>query len=115
MPCYLSPCRLLTPTKYGRVERVFIHRDSSGPVPVFVKFTTQLSALRVSDLCFASAIVSVRSSSEADIHLVIRPLMHWKAVSSMAIQSQPDFLILTNLKGGFTNNELLVLYINTAK
>ncbi|KAL1968798.1 hypothetical protein VTN77DRAFT_1159 [Rasamsonia byssochlamydoides] len=32
--------------KYGRVERVFIHRDSNGPVPVFVKFTTQLSALR---------------------------------------------------------------------
>jgi len=32
--------------KYGRVERVFIHRNSDGPVPVFVKFTTQLSALR---------------------------------------------------------------------
>ncbi|OKL58898.1 hypothetical protein UA08_05712 [Talaromyces atroroseus] len=32
--------------KYGRVERVFIHRESSGPIPVFVKFTVQLSALR---------------------------------------------------------------------
>ncbi|EAW10147.1 putative G-patch DNA repair protein (Drt111) [Aspergillus clavatus NRRL 1] len=32
--------------KYGRVERVFISRDSGHPVPVFVKFTNQLSALR---------------------------------------------------------------------
>jgi len=32
--------------KYGRVERVFIHRESSDPKPVFVKFTAQLSALR---------------------------------------------------------------------
>ncbi|KAJ9642445.1 hypothetical protein H2199_004826 [Coniosporium tulheliwenetii] len=33
--------------KYGRVERVFIHRDSEAEsVPVFVKFTSQLSALR---------------------------------------------------------------------
>ncbi|KAE8556431.1 hypothetical protein EYB25_001132 [Talaromyces marneffei] len=32
--------------KYGRVERVFIHRESNEPVPVFVKFTAQLSALR---------------------------------------------------------------------
>ncbi|KAH8697239.1 hypothetical protein BGW36DRAFT_164256 [Talaromyces proteolyticus] len=32
--------------KYGRVERVFIHRQSDGPIPVFVKFTAQLSALR---------------------------------------------------------------------
>ncbi|KAL2833369.1 hypothetical protein BDW59DRAFT_78639 [Aspergillus cavernicola] len=32
--------------KYGRVERVYISRDSGPPVPVFVKFTSQLSALR---------------------------------------------------------------------
>ncbi|PWY86217.1 hypothetical protein BO70DRAFT_334384 [Aspergillus heteromorphus CBS 117.55] len=32
--------------KYGRVERVFVPRDSVPPVPVFVKFTNQLSALR---------------------------------------------------------------------
>ncbi|XHG00617.1 hypothetical protein AWENTII_004050 [Aspergillus wentii] len=32
--------------KYGRVERVFISRESGTPVPVFVKFTNQLSALR---------------------------------------------------------------------
>ncbi|RHZ73487.1 hypothetical protein CDV55_108717 [Aspergillus turcosus] len=32
--------------KYGRVERVFISRESGPPVPVFVKFTNQLSALR---------------------------------------------------------------------
>ncbi|KAL1960268.1 hypothetical protein VTO42DRAFT_8811 [Malbranchea cinnamomea] len=32
--------------KYGRVERVFIDRDCEGQVPVFVKFTSQLSALR---------------------------------------------------------------------
>lgn len=34
--------------QYGNVERVFISRDSQPPVPVFVKFTNQLSALRVS-------------------------------------------------------------------
>ncbi|KAL2788097.1 hypothetical protein BJX66DRAFT_266285 [Aspergillus keveii] len=32
--------------KYGRVERVYVSRDSGGPIPVFVKFTNQLSALR---------------------------------------------------------------------
>ncbi|EEP80715.1 conserved hypothetical protein [Uncinocarpus reesii 1704] len=32
--------------KYGRVERVFVDRNSEGQVPVFVKFTNQLSALR---------------------------------------------------------------------
>ncbi|KAI9371566.1 hypothetical protein BJX61DRAFT_543575 [Aspergillus egyptiacus] len=32
--------------KYGRVERVYIPRGSAPPVPVFVKFTNQLSALR---------------------------------------------------------------------
>ncbi|OJJ87088.1 putative G-patch DNA repair protein (Drt111) [Aspergillus glaucus CBS 516.65] len=32
--------------KYGNVERVFISRHSQPPVPVFVKFTNQLSALR---------------------------------------------------------------------
>ncbi|KAL4809063.1 hypothetical protein BDV18DRAFT_94173 [Aspergillus unguis] len=32
--------------KYGRVERVYIARDSGSPIPVFVKFTNQLSALR---------------------------------------------------------------------
>ncbi|KMU87203.1 hypothetical protein CIHG_04647 [Coccidioides immitis H538.4] len=32
--------------KYGRVERVFIDRSAKGQVPVFVKFTNQLSALR---------------------------------------------------------------------
>ena len=35
--------------QYGRVERVFINRHHSDPatsVPVFVKFTSQLSALR---------------------------------------------------------------------
>lgn len=35
--------------KYGRVERVFIHRGTEKDVvPVYVKFTNQLSALRVS-------------------------------------------------------------------
>ncbi|KAE8390616.1 hypothetical protein BDV23DRAFT_154935 [Aspergillus alliaceus] len=32
--------------KYGNVERVFIARGAVPPVPVFVKFTNQLSALR---------------------------------------------------------------------
>ncbi|KAJ5176324.1 uncharacterized protein N7482_002201 [Penicillium canariense] len=32
--------------KYGRVERVYIARDVGTPMPVFVKFTNELSALR---------------------------------------------------------------------
>ncbi|KAF3491998.1 uncharacterized protein GIQ15_01515 [Arthroderma uncinatum] len=32
--------------KYGRVERVYIDRDSKEKIPVFIKFTNQLSALR---------------------------------------------------------------------
>ncbi|CAL5873892.1 uncharacterized protein PFLUO_LOCUS8175 [Penicillium psychrofluorescens] len=32
--------------KYGSVERVFIARDAGEPIPVFVKFTSPLSALR---------------------------------------------------------------------
>ncbi|KAJ5542140.1 hypothetical protein N7461_008143, partial [Penicillium sp. DV-2018c] len=32
--------------KYGTVERVYIARDAGTPVPVFVKFTSSLSALR---------------------------------------------------------------------
>ncbi|KAJ5875633.1 uncharacterized protein N7473_012980 [Penicillium subrubescens] len=32
--------------KYGRVERVYIARDADTPIPVFVKFTNELSALR---------------------------------------------------------------------
>ncbi|KAL5363647.1 hypothetical protein BJX96DRAFT_167654 [Aspergillus floccosus] len=32
--------------KYGNVERVYVSRDSAAPIPVFVKFTNQLSALR---------------------------------------------------------------------
>ncbi|OQE21021.1 hypothetical protein PENSTE_c012G04891 [Penicillium steckii] len=32
--------------KYGSVERVYIARDVSPPIPVFVKFTSPLSALR---------------------------------------------------------------------
>ncbi len=38
--------------KYGRVERVFINRSNPSKAPVFVKFTSQLSALRV---CATSA------------------------------------------------------------
>lgn len=33
--------------KYGRVERVYIHRNGNAPAIVFVKFTNQLSGLRV--------------------------------------------------------------------
>ncbi|KAJ5281491.1 hypothetical protein N7478_006863 [Penicillium angulare] len=32
--------------KYGSVERVYIARDAGTPIPVFVKFTSPLSALR---------------------------------------------------------------------
>jgi len=34
--------------QYGRVERVYIDRNGHPPANVFVKFTSQLSALRVS-------------------------------------------------------------------
>lgn len=43
--------------KYGRVERVYIDRHGAAP-KVFVKFTSQLSALRVSDhicTCWSTA------------------------------------------------------------
>jgi splicing factor 45 len=40
--------------KYGRVERVFIDRSHRIQTPVFVKFTSQLSALRVRLLALAS-------------------------------------------------------------
>ena len=36
--------------KYGRVERVFINRSNPAKASVFVKFTSQLSALRVCSL-----------------------------------------------------------------
>jgi splicing factor 45 len=39
---------VLTSLQYGTVERVFIARDAENPVPVFVKFVSPLSALRVS-------------------------------------------------------------------
>jgi len=38
----------LTKKQYGRVERVYIDRHGHPPAKVFVKFTSQLSALRVS-------------------------------------------------------------------
>lgn len=33
--------------QYGTVERIYIARDVGPPVPVFVKFASPLSALRV--------------------------------------------------------------------
>ena len=48
--------------KYGRVERVFIDRQTPGPAQVFVKFTSQLSALRVCALVLShEAFVKRRS------------------------------------------------------
>ena len=45
----LSPYTLLTQAfQYGRVERVFIDQTALDNAPVFIKFTSQLSALRVS-------------------------------------------------------------------
>lgn len=45
--CGRSWICLLIIEQYGRVERVFIHRNAGDSAPVFVKFTSQLSALRV--------------------------------------------------------------------
>ena len=42
----LERCDWLTIAQYGRVERVFIDRHDAKP-KVFVKFTAELSALRV--------------------------------------------------------------------
>lgn len=39
--------RICSQRQYGRVERVFIDRSDASKAPVFVKFTSQLSALRV--------------------------------------------------------------------
>ena len=41
------PLRICSQRQYGRVERVFIDRSDPSKAPVFVKFTSQLSALRV--------------------------------------------------------------------
>ena len=43
--------------KYGRVERVFIDLSQHIQVPVFVKFTSQLSALRVCLLALAIRVI----------------------------------------------------------
>lgn len=41
--------------QYGRVERVFVDRNDAARASVFVKFTSQLSALRVSLATFVYA------------------------------------------------------------
>ena len=43
-PFYL---RLDSQRQYGRVERVFINRSDASKAPVFIQFTSPLSALRV--------------------------------------------------------------------
>jgi hypothetical protein len=53
-------CRIATNlTQYGRVERVYIDRQSA-PAKVFVKFTNQLSALRVSLLYYYKHLLELR-------------------------------------------------------
>lgn len=54
--------------KYGRVERVFIDRSNRSKAPVFVKFTSQLSALRVCD------ILQHDSSQEANVTQAVNAL-----------------------------------------
>lgn len=71
-------------------------------MPVFVKFTTQLSALRVSNYPLFLSVLLRKS----DIHLCSRLLMLWKAVYSMATRSRPDFSIARNLKRAFMSDEM---------
>ena len=67
--------------KYGRVERVFIDRSKTSEIPVFVKFTSQLSALRVrrcSRTILASKLISCRLSMRLKAgYLMVIPL--WRA------------------------------------
>ena len=64
--------------KYGRVERVYIDRHGDAP-KVFVKFTSQLSALRVSCLCLAHSKLPILTSQ--------RLSTHWKDGISVGIPS----------------------------
>jgi splicing factor 45 len=81
--------------KYGRVERVFVHRSSSEEsIPVFIQFTSQLSALRVK-------FITVRTPLQfTNIHRLSMPLM---VGYSMEIPFKQDSSIRVNSKRGITN------------
>ena len=75
--------------KYGMVERVFIDRTKPLEAPVFVKFTSQLSALRVrgySHMLFRGSLTSRRLS------------MRLREGFSTVTESRRDSLIRGNLR-----------------
>lgn len=61
-------------------------------MPVFVKFTNQLSALRVS--------LFYEDDDYRLLTCISRRLMHWKGGYLMEIRLQFDFLIVTSLSMG---------------
>lgn len=90
--------------KYGRVERVFIDRSNPATAPVFVKFTSPLSALRV---CFSPPpphswpvtveIVALRDMLTLPRSSFPRRLsMLWKAGSSTGTRLRQDSSTLKN-------------------
>ena len=80
--------------QYGRVERVFIDRATPVAPPVFVKFTSQLSALRVGSL--------LSSPRLSRANLICRPSMPWRGGSSMGIPSPHDSTTPRSLRTEFT-------------
>ena len=67
--------------RYGRVERVFIDRNHRMHAPVFVKFTSQLSALRVRLFVLALGLLTDWKP---------RLSMHWREGYSMETLSWQD-------------------------
>lgn len=98
----LSLFCLLTSLKYGTVERVYIHRDSGDTAPVFVKFTSQLSALRVS--------ISQWCSISYQFLITPRPSMLSRAGYLMATRSLRGFSIARSSKKEYTRSELDTMY-----
>jgi splicing factor 45 len=88
-------------SQYGRVERVYVDRNQSASVPVFVKFTNQLSALRVSYFMLF-----------LPLSINYRPSMHWKVESLTAIRSQRGFMIAISLMAMYTSEKISILFMD---
>lgn len=81
--------RIGSQRQYGRVERVFIDRGDASKAPVFVKFTSQLSALRV---------CTIRGIMQDSALTNYRPSTLSKGGSLMETLFQRGSLIARNLK-----------------
>lgn len=78
------------------MERVYIDRGLPDKPTVFVKFTSQLSALRVS---------KISNEDRTKVLMKSRPSMRSSRESSMETQSQRDSTILTNSRQVFIRND----------